>query len=153
MEAFFTYLIRSSVWLTGFGLIYLLFLRNERYFVLNRIFLLAGMIASLCFPFIRFHYIVAMPVFEAATVAEIRPPVADVMMEPQQSPDYLFYVYLSGTLYLIFRLLKQTILVVRVIRKSGYALFNNTRLVRNDRYPCPIFIFLVCICQSFNQQR
>ncbi len=141
MEAFFTYLIRSSVWLTGFGLIYLLFLRNERYFVLNRIFLLAGMIASLCFPFIRFHYIVAMPVFEAATVAEIRPPVADVMMEPQQSPDYLFYVYLSGTLYLIFRLLKQTILVARVIRKSRYALFNNTRLVRNDRYPAPFSFF------------
>ena len=36
MEAFILYLVKSSVWLTGFALIYLMILRNERFFVWNR---------------------------------------------------------------------------------------------------------------------
>jgi len=141
METFDGYLIRSSVWLTGFGLIYLMFLRNERYFTLNRIFLLAGMIASVCFPLIRFHYTIEMPMVEAAEVTASQPEVTEVAPEPLHAPDLLPYFYLSGILYLIFRLLKQTITVVRVIRKSGSVLFNNIRLVRTDRYPAPFSLF------------
>jgi|GEM_PF-315484 len=163
METLMAYLIRSSVWLTGFGLIYLVFLRNERYFVLNRIFLLTGMIASLCFPFVRFHYTLVMPVFEAAAVTGARPAVTGVPMEAQQSPDYLFYVYLSGVLYLMFRLLKQAIFVVWVIRRSGYELFSDIRLVRTGHYPAPFSFFSYVfvnpsisdaeICEIVNHER
>jgi TonB family protein len=118
-----------------------MFLRNERYFTLNRIFLLTGMIASVCFPLIRFHYTIEMPVFEAAEVTASQPEVTEVAPEPPHVPDLLPYFYLSGILYLIFRLLKQTIMVVRVIRKSGSALFNKVRLVRTDRYPAPFSLF------------
>ena len=38
MEAFAFYLLKSVIWLTGFALVYILFLRNERFFMLNRIF-------------------------------------------------------------------------------------------------------------------
>ncbi|MGV8094393.1 MAG: M56 family metallopeptidase [Mangrovibacterium sp.] len=141
METFDGYLIRSSVWLTGFGLIYLMFLRNERYFTLNRIFLLAGMIASVCFPLIRFHYTVVMPVFETAAVNPSQPAVVQMATEQPGGPDLLLCLYLSGVLYLIFRLLRQTVLVVRVIRKSGSVFFNKVRLVRTDRYPAPFSFF------------
>ncbi len=49
MEALATYLIKSSVWLTGFALVYALFLRNERFFVLNRIYLVSGILFSIVF--------------------------------------------------------------------------------------------------------
>lgn len=137
------YLIRSSVWLTGFGLIYFLFLRDERYFTLNRIFLLTGMIASVCFPLIRVHYtqVIPIPVFETAAVSGSQPAIVPVSTEQHHEPNLLFCLYLSGILYLIFRLLKQTIRVVRVIRKSGSVLFNHIRLVRADCYPAPFSFF------------
>jgi len=46
MEAIGLYLVKSAVWTTGFGLVYLLFLRNERFFLMNRIYLVAGILAD-----------------------------------------------------------------------------------------------------------
>ena len=40
MEAFALYLLKSVIWLTGFALVYIVFLKNERFFELNRIFLI-----------------------------------------------------------------------------------------------------------------
>ena len=52
MEAFALYLLKSVIWLTGFALVYILFLKNERFFELNRIFLITGILAAFIFPFI-----------------------------------------------------------------------------------------------------
>ena len=41
MEAFALYLLKSVIWLTGFALVFILFLRNERFFLLNRIYLVS----------------------------------------------------------------------------------------------------------------
>jgi uncharacterized membrane protein len=56
MEAFAVYLFRSVIWLTGFALVCLLFLRNERFFRLKRAYLISGIIVSLIFPVISIHY-------------------------------------------------------------------------------------------------
>jgi len=61
MEAFGLYLLKSVIWLTGFALVYFLFLRNERFFLLNRFFLLTGVLISFFFPFISVHYIIDLP--------------------------------------------------------------------------------------------
>ena len=37
MEAFASYLMKSAIWLTRFAIVYFLFLRNERYFMLKDI--------------------------------------------------------------------------------------------------------------------
>ena len=62
MEAFGLYLLKSVIWLTGFALVYILFLRNERFFFLNRIYLFSGILTSFFFPFISVHYTVVLPV-------------------------------------------------------------------------------------------
>ena len=56
MEAFALYLLKSVIWLTGFALVYLLFLRNERFFLLKRIYLVSGILVALFFPLISVHY-------------------------------------------------------------------------------------------------
>ena len=66
MEAIGMYLLKSAAWLTGFALVYMLVLRNEHFFRLNRVYLLAGIIASLLFPFYTFHYAVILPAKSAA---------------------------------------------------------------------------------------
>ncbi len=61
MNEFVLYLFRSVCWLSGFALIYFLFLKNERFFNLKRIYLVTGILASLIFPLISFHYPVEVP--------------------------------------------------------------------------------------------
>jgi len=65
MEELATYLFRSVIWITGFGLVYVLFLQNERFFSLNRIFLVTGIISSLVFPFVTVRYVISVPAVQA----------------------------------------------------------------------------------------
>jgi len=69
MEAVGFYLLRSAVWITGFALVYLLFLRNERFFLLNRIYLIIGIMASVVLPLFTVRYAVEVSVAEAAAEA------------------------------------------------------------------------------------
>lgn len=61
MEALGFYLLKSAIWITGFGLIYAVFLQNERFFRLNRIYLVAGILSSIILPFLTVRYVVAVP--------------------------------------------------------------------------------------------
>ena len=61
MEAFALYLLKSVIWLTGFALVYFLFLQNERFFRLKRYYLVAGILISFIFPLFTFHYQVEIP--------------------------------------------------------------------------------------------
>lgn len=56
MELLFDYLLKSSVWTLLFASVYTIGLRNERFFGLNRLFLLTGIGASLLFPLYTFRY-------------------------------------------------------------------------------------------------
>ena len=97
MEAIGLFLLKSAAWLTGFALVYLLLLRNERYFRLNRIFLLAGIIASLLFPFYTFHYAVVLPSLptDSAFVGDLM--VGGVVTDQPAVPFY-YWIYLAGML-------------------------------------------------------
>jgi TonB family protein len=61
METITLYLVKSVVWISGFAATYFLFLRNERFFRINRIFLLTGIIASIFLPLVTLSYIVNVP--------------------------------------------------------------------------------------------
>ncbi|MBE0654146.1 MAG: TonB family protein, partial [Bacteroidales bacterium] len=61
MESIAFYLLKSAVWLAGFTVIYLLFLRKERFFKLKRAYLVAGVVMSLLLPMITIHYRVELP--------------------------------------------------------------------------------------------
>ncbi len=141
MEDFALYLFKSSVWLTGFAAVYFLFLRNERFFVLNRIFLVAGILSSIAFPFFTWHYTVIFPVMPTVNVDEPQVRAIGVVKESFQAKDLLLYIYILGALYLVFRLIKQTISVWQVIRKSETLHFNSVKLIRTDRYTASFSFF------------
>jgi TonB family protein len=141
MEDFALYLFKSSVWLTGFAAVYFLFLRNERFFVLNRIFLVAGILSSIAFPFFTWHYTVIFPVLPTVNVDEPQIQFIGAVKESFQTKDLLLYIYILGALYLVYRLIKQTISVWQVIRKSETLHFNSVKLIRTDRYPASFSFF------------
>jgi hypothetical protein len=143
MEAFGMYLLKSVIWLTGFTLIYFLFLRNERYFTLNRAFLVAGAFASLIFPLFTWHYAV---IIHPQPVEEfINTEVTDqAYMAPiPEAPAIPFYwwMYMIGLTCLAFRLIFHTIRLVMRLRKTGYQKNGPVKLVRTPEYPAS-FSFL-----------
>lgn len=141
METFALYLIKSAVWLTGFFLIYILFLRNERFFTLNRIYLVSGILVSIVFPLFTWHYTVIFPVTPTAEIAEPQVQAVTAASEPFKIQDLLLYIYLSGAIFLVLRMIKQIFSVWKVIQKSDRHHFNSVKLVRTDRYPAPFSFF------------
>src|SRR5512135_865709 len=105
MEAFGNYLLKSAVWLTGFTLVFLVFLRNERYFRLNRTYLLSGIFASVVFPFYTWHYAVVMPSLPASEISipDLSEPsmVTAVIPDSPGVPIY-WWLYIVGIAFLAF---------------------------------------------------
>ena len=137
MESFAIYLFRSVIWLTGFALVYLLFLRNERFFLLKRIYLLTGILVSLICPLFTIHYQVevAAPVIGTTGLfpAEISSVPATPSPAEAESFDYrklLLFLYLAGVIVLVSRLLWHIFLIGRAIRKSTIKENGEARLVR-----------------------
>ena len=142
MEALATYLMKSSVWLTGFALVYALFLRNERFFTLNRIYLVSGILISIIFPFFTWHYTVVLPVVPSIEVSD--PQVQGIVVPEEHlftTQNFLLLLYLSGISYLIFRIIRQTLPVFRIIRKSETHPYRSAKLIRTDAYPASFSFF------------
>ncbi len=142
MEAFGMYLLKSAVWLTGFTLIFLVFLRNERFFGLNRAFLLSGIFASIIFPMFTWHYAVILP---PLPVEEIQIPemTGEVTYIPAPAPAIPFYwwIYILGFTFLALRLIFQTLKVIKKLRKTGYVKNGPIKIVRTPEYHASFSFF------------
>ena len=143
MEAFAVYLLKSVIWLAGFALIFILFLRNERFFVLNRIYLLAGIITSFIFPLISIHYTVVLPVvgniqIENAVVSEIQNPDKSLI------PDLkliLSVLYVLGVAFVLTLIIRQGRSVFRAIKKSEIISFHPAKLIKTPEYTSAFSFF------------
>jgi hypothetical protein len=115
METLALYLLKSVAWLTGFSIVYILFLRNERFFVINRIFLIAGILTSFLFPLISVHYTIVLPVVrtiqtENAVAGAIQSSSGSIMLYLKLM---LLVLYVSGVLFVLNSLLRQSRSVIR----------------------------------------
>lgn len=142
MEAFAYYLFKSVIWLSGFALVFILFLRNERFFNLNRLFLITGILAAFFLPFISIHYTVMLPV-----IGNIQPREA-VMSEIHSSGNFASYtrvllmvLYICGSLYVIRLILKQAKSIVKSIKKSEIIPFSPARIVKSNDYTSAFSFF------------
>ena len=135
MEAFFDYLLKSSIWITAFAAIYFLFLRNERYFFLNRIFLITGLLAGLFFPFITFTYEVeTVPAMGAITIGDLLAEVIpiDVVKSEFSVPFILSILFVAGMVLMFSHLTYQTVKVIRIIRRSEVERLYSAKVIKND---------------------
>ena len=138
MEAIGLYLLRSAAWLTGFALVFLLALRNERYFMLNRIFLLGGIVASILFPLYTFHYTILLPA--VATNSSIGELTAGEIVAESSIPLY-YWIYLAGILAFLFRMLFQTWKIIRKLQLAGYEQTGAVKLVRTPEFATSFSFF------------
>jgi len=140
MESLGLYLLKSAVWLTGFALVFLTVLRNERYFRLNRIYLLSGIIASIVFPLYTWHYTVILP-FAQDTYITTSGITAVAIVPPQTVIPVYFWFYVVGIAGLAVRMFWQTGRLVRKLRKAGYVKTGSIKLVRTSEYAASFSFF------------
>ena len=141
METIGLLLIKSAAWLAGFALVYLVVLRNERYFRLNRLYLLCGIAASLLFPFYTFHYNVVIPFNPNvnAMVGELT--AGAIVPEESIAPTLYFWIYLTGITAVLLRLLFQTWKIIRKLRETGYEQIGVAKIVRTSEYASSFSFF------------
>ena len=143
MEAFALYLLKSVTWLSGFALVFILFLRNERFFSLNRIYLISGILTSFFFPLISIHYTVVLPVVKSLQVENA---IAGGIQSsgPAFVPDIKFLlalIYAAGVLFVMFLIIKQGISLMRVIKKSEVITLPFVKLIKSADYTSAFSFF------------
>ena len=119
MEDLALYLLKSVSWLSGFTIVFLLFLRNERFFNLNRWFLISGAVVSLLFPFIKVHYtiILAAP----GTLQDGSAILSGVQATGNSNIAFagtFLTIYISGALLVLLLIIKQSRSVIKSIAKA-----------------------------------
>lgn len=143
MESFALYLLKSVIWLTVFATVYFLLLRNERFFQLNRIFLVTGLMASLLFPLITFRYVIVLPALTANVSAEL-PVINGIELAQQESLSWamlLTGLFTAGVLFFIVRLIVQSFKLIRIIRTSAQERLGNIRVIKTDAYAASFTFF------------
>ena len=136
MEAFGLYLIKSIIWLTGFELVFILFLRNERFFFLNRIYLLSGILTSFFFPLISVHYTVVLPVVgtfqvDSAVADKIQTPAGGIL------PYFMMILmtfYVLGVFFVLTLIIRQGRAVIRTIKRAEIISLNPIKLIKTPDY-------------------
>jgi len=142
MEAFALYLLKSVVWLSGFTMVFLLFLRNERFFNLNRWFLISGVVVSLLFPFITVHYTISLTA--PGTLQAGSALLSGVQVTGNNNMTFagaLLAIYASGAVFVIFLIIKQSRSILKLINKAEVISSLPVKLIRTAEYTSSFSFF------------
>jgi TonB family protein len=159
MESITFYLLKSASWLAGFTLVYLLFLRKERFFRLKRAYLVAGIVMSLLLPLITVHYRVELPApvsqeaqFGSMSPAVVSPASAEVF--EQKSPLNLFLiVYVCGMILFLFRTLYHFLSLYHAFSRGSVTRTGDAVMVKTEKYTSAFSFFnYVFINPSVSEQ-
>jgi TonB family protein len=143
MEAFGLYLLKSVIWLSGFALIFILFLRNERFFVINRLYLIAGILISFLFPLLTVHYAIDMPVTGGVqTAGPVVSGFQEVSHGSSADPALLLMVlYITGALFVALMIVRQGNSVIKSIKKAEIITSHPVKLIRTSDYASSFSFF------------
>jgi TonB family protein len=147
MEQVAFYLLKSAAWLAGFTLLYLLFLRKERFFMLKRIYLLSGVVLSLLLPLVTLHYRVELPAplmqeTQGMTSVLSLPPAATAEIVEETDPLKWFMIfYAAGILFMLGRTMQYLFTVYRVVRSGPAHREGEALLIRSEKYTSAFSFF------------
>jgi TonB family protein len=132
MNALGFYLLKSAIWLSGFAMVYILFLRNERFFGLIRIFLITGILSAFILPLFTVSYkvILAYPVAQAVSRAGATVEAVTGQKNFPFAEVLLLSVYFAGMLFVAFKIFRQTRFMLRAIREADNNAGGDTKLIR-----------------------
>lgn len=144
METFGLYLLKSASWLSGFALVYLLFLQNERFFILKRIYLISGILISILFPLITIRYQVEVPASQLlpADMGPLSgtfnggalPGPGDASGHTVDLKGVLVLLYLAGVLAVAVRTVLHFRAIYKTIKSSEISKDGTARVVKGTGF-------------------
>lgn len=152
MNSTVNFLLESGVSLSFLATIYVLFLRKETFFRLNRLFLLGSLLFSVVLPFLKFRVYEPQPVMlSEITVTPYRNVLEAVTVYGQDlsvtveqavlSATMLIWVYLTGVAFFLGRFLFRLVQVGLLIQKNKVHKYDRFKLVLLEK-ECSPFSFL-----------
>ncbi len=163
MNSAVNFILESGISLSLFSLIYVLFLRKETFFKLNRFFLLGSVLFSVVLPFLRFQVFNANPVMLAEiTVTPYRNLIEAVTVygkdlsgsieEAILSAEAIIFVYLAGLVFLFLRFLVRVVRIVWLISENPVRKMEGFNLITLEKDVSP-FSFLNYVFLSDSLQK
>lgn len=134
MGQFSLFLLKSAIWISAFTIVYLLLLKNERFHLLKRIYLLTGMVVSLTFPLINFH----SPILVTNTSTFVVGSLTDSAIQTELIQKISFIeildaVFICGAVFMLIRLIVNSLIYVIRIARSVPVIERGARIVYNDK--------------------
>ena len=160
MNSMVNFIIESGVSLMLLSLIYVLFLRKETFFRINRWFLLGSVLFSVILPIIKLRIFNPQPVMLAEiTVTPYRNMLEAITVYSHGfsgnvekailSANLLIYIYLLGVAFFLGRFLFRIIELILIIRKNEIQSANGFKLIMLEKEISPFsFMNFVFISQS-----
>ena len=162
METLLIYLLNASAGTALFYSVYWLFLRKETFHLANRWFLVGTLLASVLLPLFPIRYAVMLDSGSSETAFRT---IADTFKNiPVASSGGLtnndirweqavLLIYLTGVTIFMFRLLVQSIILIRLMIKHRVKAIDNVKIVENEKYGLPFSFFnIVFINPKFHTQ-
>jgi TonB family protein len=152
MSSTVNFILESGISLSFMAMIYVLFLRKETFFRLNRLFLLGAVLFSVILPFLKFRVyepqsvmlseITVTPyrnVLEAVTVYgnDLSATVEQAVL----SVSLIVWIYLAGVVFFLGRFLFRMVQIALLIQKNEVRKYDRLRLVFIEK-PYSPFSFL-----------
>lgn len=164
MNSAVNFIIESGISLSFLSLIYILFLRKETFFKLNRLFLLGSVLFSVILPFLKFKIFAPQPVMLAEiTVTPYRNLIEAVTVYSRGfsgtveqailSTNLLIIIYLLGIVFFFGRFLFRVIQLLLLVRKNQVQALDGFKLVVLEKEVSPFsFMEYVFVSYSLKQK-
>ncbi len=147
MESIAFYLLKSAAWLAAFTLVYLLFLRKERFFRLKRAYLVAGIVLSLLLPLTTVHYRVELPApavleVQGGSVSQANQSATFDGQHQSKSPlAVILFVYAAGMALLLLRTLVFFVSLYRTVKTGLVSRAGEAIVVKTEKYTSAFSFF------------
>jgi len=165
MNSAVNFLLESGVSLALLSLIYILFLRKETFFKINRWFLLGSVLFSVVLPILKFRVFNPQPVMLAeVTVTPYRNMLEAITVYSHGfsgsveqvilSTSLLIYVYLVGVAFFFGRFLFRIIQLLLIIRKNEVQVAGGFKMVLLQKETSPYsFLKYIFVSQSLLENK
>ncbi len=145
MNTIGTYLLQMSCWLVSFWLVYVVLLKNETFFRLNRWFLIIGILFSTIAPLVPVTYKVYNTIEPAVfTLSESMSTVVtspSSSVEPGIEVNYWLIIYLFGFIFYLIRFINQQFNLYRIRKQSKVIMLGNLKVYRTEKDIIPFSFF------------
>lgn len=159
MEYLLTYLLKASLGIVLFYLIYVLLLRKETFYLSNRLYLLFGLITALLLPAFPLTYVTPVQVASNATFYSLTEGSLNALIAPTAAEagngsfwkdpiTLITSIYIIGALVFFLRLLVQTISVVIRLKYGEKSFYNGVQLVEIKKNVMPFSFFNMVIIST-----